>query len=248
MEFMIDNASIEEIERALDVFPITGVTSNPSILKAEGKTNLFPHMREIRKLIGSERSLHIQVIAEDAEGIIEEAETLRKRVDEEVYIKVPTTEQGLKAIRILKSRGVNVTATAIYLKIQGFMAIALEADFIAPYYNRMENLDMNPDAVIASFRKMIEENKVHTKILSASFKNMSQVMHSFECGSHVATVQPTMLHDVFHTPEIQKAVDDFHADWIKTQGDVSITALTSGRFTTVLPRRQKSGSDILSPK
>lgn len=236
MEFMIDNASIEEIEKAIDIFPVVGVTSNPSILKAVGKTSLFPHMREIRKLIGDDRSLHVQVIAEDADGMVKEAETLLKRIDEQVYVKIPTTEQGLKAMRILKGRGVNVTATAIYLKIQGFMAIACGADYIAPYYNRMENLDMDPGSVIASFRRMIEENDSPTMILSASFKNMSQVVKSFECGSHAATVQPSMLHDAFATREIQKAVDDFHEDWIKTQGDVSIAALTSGRFTSVIPR------------
>ena len=233
MEFMIDNAGLEEIERAVDVFPLVGVTSNPSILKAAGRTNLFPHMREIRKLIGDERTLHIQVIAEEADEMIREAETLIQHIDPQIYIKIPTTEQGLKAMRILKSQGVNITATAIYLKIQGFMAIALGADYIAPYYNRMENLDMNPNSVISSFRKMIDENRAGTKILSASFKNMSQVVKSFEYGSHCATVQPSMLHDAFATPEIQKAVDDFHADWIKTQGDVSISALTSGRFPAV---------------
>ncbi|MDR1612850.1 MAG: fructose-6-phosphate aldolase [Planctomycetota bacterium] len=230
MEFMIDNAGIEEIERAMDVFPIVGVTSNPTILKAAGIINLIAHMRSIRKVIGQERSLHVQVIAENADGMVKEADVLLRKIDEKLYIKIPTTEQGLKAMRILKGQGVNVTATAIYLKIQGFMAIACGADYIAPYYNRMENLDMDPNSVIASFRKMIDENGAATEILSASFKNMSQVVKSFEYGSHVATVQPAMLHDAFATPEIQKAVDDFHNDWIRSQGDVSISTLTSGRY------------------
>lgn len=230
MQFMIDNASIEEIERAIDVFPVVGVTSNPTILRAAGSTNLIHHMRDIRMLIGPERSLHIQVIAEDAEGMLKEADTLLSKIDDRIYVKVPTTEQGLKAMRMLKKRGAHVTATAIYLKIQGFMAIACGVDYIAPYYNRMENLDMDPNSVIAAFREMIDDDSSKTKILSASFKNMSQVVKSLEFGSHVATVQPSMLHDAFATPEIQKAVDDFHADWIRTQGNVSITALTSGRF------------------
>lgn len=231
MEFMVDNARIDEIEKAIDIFPIVGVTSNPTILRAAGDANLIQHMRDIRRLIGPERSLHIQVVAEDAEGMVKEANTLLGKIDDRVYIKIPTTEQGLKAMRLLKSRRVNVTATAIYLKIQGFMAIACGADYIAPYYNRMENLDMDPNSVIAAFREMINENRAETKILSASFKNMSQVVKSLEYGSHVATVQPAMLHGAFATPEIQKAVDDFHNDWVRLQGNVSISALTSGRFS-----------------
>lgn len=225
MEFMIDDASLAEIERALDVFPITGVTSNPTILKAIGRTDLFRHLRAIRNLIGTERSLHVQVVAETAEGMIKEADAILDHVDKGVYVKVPATEQGLKAMRILKRRGANITATAIYLKIQGLMAVACGVDFIAPYYNRMENLDMDPHAVIAMFRAMIDENRTRTRILAASFKNMTQVTKAFESGAHAATVQPALLHGVFATPDIKKAIDDFHSDWVETHGETPINAL-----------------------
>lgn len=225
MEFMIDDASLEEIERAVDIFPITGVTSNPTILKAAGKTDLFQHLLRIREIIGCERSLHVQVVAESAEDMVREAEAIVEHVDSSVFIKIPTTEQGLKAMRLLKKRGANVTATAIYLKIQGLMAIACGVDYLAPYYNRMENLDMNPNSVIALFRAMIDENRAETKILAASFKNMTQVTKAFESGTHCATVQPSLLHSAFATSEIHKAVDDFHADWVSMQGDVPINEL-----------------------
>lgn len=81
--------------------------------------------------------------------MVKEAHAILKNVDDAVYIKIPTTEEGLKAMRALKAEGVHVTATAIYSKIQGFMAIACGADFIAPYYNRMENLDIDSCDTIA---------------------------------------------------------------------------------------------------
>lgn len=225
MEFLFDSANLEAIQTYSACFPITGVTSNPSILKAEGKVDFFPHIRKIRQLIGMDKTLHVQVIAEDCEGILQEAHAILKNVDDQVYIKVPTTEQGLKAMRVLKAEGIGVTATAIYSKIQGFMAIACGADFIAPYYNRMENLDIDSCETIAAFRQMIDENDASTKILAASFKNMAQVTNALLAGAHTATVQPALLHDAFGMAAIKKAVDDFHADWVKTQGDVSITAL-----------------------
>ena len=116
MEFLFDSANLEAIEKYSAYFPITGVTSNPSILKAEGKIDLFSHMRKIRQIIGPEKTLHMQVIAEDCEGILKEARAILKNVDDLVYIKVPTTEEGLKAMRALKAEGVHVTATAIYSK------------------------------------------------------------------------------------------------------------------------------------
>ena len=120
MEILFDTANLESIRKYSQIYPFTGVTSNPSILKAEGKIDFFAHMREIRSIIGMERTLHIQTIAEDLDGILRDADAILKNVDSRVYIKIPTTEAGLQAIMKLKSQGVGVTATAIYSKIQGF--------------------------------------------------------------------------------------------------------------------------------
>src|SRR5665647_2603449 len=103
MEYMFDTINIEDIKHYSEFFPITGITSNPSIIKLEGKINFFNHFKEIRKVIGMDKSLHIQVIAEDYDGIMAEAAAIIKNVDDKVFIKVPVTEQGLKAIRALKA-------------------------------------------------------------------------------------------------------------------------------------------------
>jgi len=103
MEFIIDTVNLEEIKDALDHMPIVGVTSNPSIVKATSPQNFFDHMREIRKMIGKERSLHIQVISKDCQTMVDEAHRILKEIDEEVYVKIPVSYEGIKAIKILKS-------------------------------------------------------------------------------------------------------------------------------------------------
>jgi TalC/MipB family fructose-6-phosphate aldolase len=213
MKYLFDTANIEDIKHYSEFFPITGVTSNPSIIKLEGKIDFFNHFKEIRKVIGMDKSLHIQVLAEDYAGIMAEAEAILKNVDDKVFIKVPVTEQGLKAIRALKAKGIGVTATAIYTKVQGLLAMEAGADFIAPYFNRMENMDINPSEVISTFAQMIKEYHYSTKILAASFKNMGQVNTAFECGAQTATLQPALLHDAFKMPAIKKAVEDFAVDF-----------------------------------
>lgn len=225
MEYMFDTANIEEIKKYNEIFPITGVTSNPSIIKKEGKVDFFNHFRQIREIIGMDKTLHMQVISQNCEGMLKEAEAILKNVDNKVCIKIPVTEEGLKAIRILKNKGVSVTATAIYTKVQGLLAMEAGADFIAPYFNRMENMDINPREVITTFAEMINEYGYSTKILAASFKNISQVNDAFVCGAQTATLAPELLHDAFKMPAIQKAVDDFEADWKSIYGDVSITDL-----------------------
>lgn len=213
MEFLLDTANLEEIKKYTEILPLAGVTSNPSIVKKEGKIDFFNHIKEIRNIIGGDASLHVQVVARDYEGMIKDAETILEKIDKDVFIKVPVNEEGLKVIKKLKSQGVNVTATAIYTKFQGFLAITAGADYIAPYFNRMENLNIDPKAVINEFAKEIERSNSKTKILAASFKNVGQVNAAYESGAQAATIGPSIVKEAFLMPSIEKAVKDFTSDW-----------------------------------
>ncbi len=225
MEFLFDSVNLEAIRKYSEIFPITGVTSNPSIIKNEGKIDFFKHFRCIREIIGIDRSIHIQVTGRDADTMIREGRTILKGVDEKVFIKIPTTEEGLKAMRALKSEGAGITATAIYSKIQGYLAIETGADFIAPYFNRMENLDISAEDTIACLADQIAAGGYKTKILAASFKNIAQVNAAFAAGAQTATVQPELLHEAFGMAAIGKAIDDFGKDWESVFGNVDITKL-----------------------
>ncbi len=222
MEYLLDTANLEAIKKFNDYLPITGVTSNPSILKSEGKIDFFSHMKEIRTIIGMDKTLHIQVIAEDFEGILKDTAAILKNVDEKVYVKIPVTLEGIKAIKTLKAQKVNVTATAIYTQNQGFLAMEAGADFFAPYYNRMENLNINPEEIIASFAGMIRTYHYGTKILAASFKNIGQVNKAFIAGAQTATMSPNLIEAALFMPDITKAVQDFSADWISVNGNINI--------------------------
>ena len=102
MELMLDNANLKELEECLKIFPCSGITSNPSIIKAEGKINFINHFKSIRKLIGMDKSLHIQVISDKCEDMIKEAHYVLNHIDKNVFIKIPVTIEGLKAMKILK--------------------------------------------------------------------------------------------------------------------------------------------------
>lgn len=225
MEYLLDTANIESIRKLVEYYPITGVTSNPSIVKKEGSIDFIGHMKEIRSIIGQNRTLHIQVTATDVEGMLRDANAILNKIDNQVFIKVPVTMEGLKVIKTLKAQGSHVTATAIYSKSQGFLALEAGADFIAPYYNRMENLGVDPEDVIASIAKMISAYGYSAKIVAASFKNIGQVNKAFLAGAQTATIDPAVLEQTFSMPSIQKALNDFTADWKAVYGDKTIADL-----------------------
>ena len=219
MEFIIDTVNLEEIKEAVEYLPIVGVTSNPSIVKKTNPQDFFEHMKEIRKIIGQERSLHIQVISTDCDTIIKEAHRILKEIDDKVYIKVPVSYEGIKAIKLLKEEGINVTATAVYDLMQAYMALEAKADYIAPYVNRIGNLGADPFELINELSNQIMMDGYESKIVAASFKGVQQVKDALNNGAQAVTVPVEVLKQIFANPNIEKAVNDFNQDWYSMYGD-----------------------------
>ena len=219
MEFIVDTVNLEEIKDAVEHMPIVGVTSNPSIVKQTNPENFFEHMRKIREIIGMERSLHVQVISKNSDEMVAEAHRILKEIDNQVYIKVPVSYEGMKAIKTLKAEGVKVTATAVYDLMQAYMALAANVDYIAPYVNRIGNLGADPMDLISNLSDRIAVDGYNTKIVAASFKGVQQVRDSFNFGAHAITAPVAVLKQIFANPNIEKAVDDFNKDWYAMYGE-----------------------------
>ena len=172
-----------------------------------------------REIIGKERSLHIQVISKECDEIVKEAHRILEEIDDQVYIKVPVSYEGVKAIKKLKAEGVNVTATAVYDLMQAYMALVAGADYIAPYVNRIGNLGNDPMELIDELSNRIVQDGYDCKILAASFKGVHQVRDAFNYGSQAITAPVEVLKQIFANPSIEKAVNDFNSDWYDVYGE-----------------------------
>lgn len=214
MEFMLDTANLAEIERGLKYYPVDGLTTNPSILKANLPFQYSEHLLKIRDLVG-ERTLHVQLGSETCEEMLRETEQLQALLGKDVYLKVPVTEEGLRAIKEIKAAGGNVTATCIYYPMQGIMAIHAGADYLAPYCNRMQNNDIDFIHAIELLRNLIDGDGYDAKILAASFKNVLQVTQAIEAGAHAVTVQPALMQTAMHSALVEDAAKTFSADYLR---------------------------------
>ena len=218
-EMMLDTANLDELAAGLVAWPICGVTSNPTILKKEGKIDIYDHLAKIKTLCGPKRSLHVQVISEDTEGIIKEAHDILDRVGRDTYIKIPVSAGGLPAIKALAAEGVNITATAIYSTMQGILAVLAGASYVAVYYNRMENNCTEPSQVIREIRHFIDGCGSNAKILAASFKNVAQVTSAYASGAHSSTVGCNVIKSALGMASIDGAVHDFKKDFEDVWGE-----------------------------
>lgn len=212
MKFIIDNANLEKIKEIYSYYPVDGVTTNPSILSKEGK-NPYEILIAIRNFIGEEAELHVQVVSLKAEDMVEEAKVILNKLGKNTYIKVPVTREGLKAIKILKKDGVNITATAIYTQMQGFLAGKAGADYAAPYVNRIDNLGSNGIKVAKEIHDIFKNNNLNTEVLAASFKNSQQVLELAKYGVGASTIAPDVIEGLIKIDAAILAVDAFTKDF-----------------------------------
>lgn len=223
MEILLDTANIKDIERYNEIYNITGVTSNPTIISRE-KKDFFPTLLAIRKIIG-DKQLHVQVTGRTTEEQLKEARKITEVLGPDTYVKVPTNEVGIKTMKILKAQGYKITATAIYTAQQAVMAATVGADYVAPYFNRMCNNNYDAPAAIADIANIYSMYGIKTKILAASFKNPNQIMQSFLAGAEAVTAGPEMFTAMVESPLIDSAIDGFEKDWTGLYGDKRIYEL-----------------------
>ena len=111
-----------------------------------------------------------------------------------------------------------MTATAIYSTMQGILAALAGADYLALYYNRMENNCTDPAAVLRELRAFLYGSGCGAKLLAASFKNVGQVTAAFAHGAHGVTVDPGLVKTGLGMASTAGAVEAFRADFEAVHG------------------------------
>ena len=212
MLLLIDDANMEEIRRLTEIYPIDGVTTNPSILAAAGRPP-FEVLREIRDFIGPDAELHAQVIARDAAGMVKDAKRITKELGMETWVKIPAVPEGFAAMRELSAEGLRITATAIYTPMQAYLAAKAGALYAAVYINRVDNMGFDGVKVAKEIHDIYTKNGMDAGLLCASFKNSQQVLELAEYGVRAATVGPDVILNFVKNAAITSAVEDFIRDF-----------------------------------
>ena len=217
MLYLLDTANIEEIKHSFDLYPLAGLTTNPTLIAREKKD--FPGLLfEIRSVIGSSAMLHVQVLGETAEMIVRQANKLMDKVGGNLYVKIPVLAEGIKAIRLLHAQGIKTTATAVFTPQQALLAAVAGADFVAPYVNRLDNICGDGVGVVGEIAELFRIHQLGARVLAASFKNTEQVHRASLAGSHAVTVNAEILAMLLEHPLTQSSVQQFGDDWKSSFG------------------------------
>lgn len=220
MKLLIDDGNLDAIKDIVALYPIDGVTTNPTILSKAGE-NPKDRILKIRDLIGPDMDLHCQVVASKKEEMVDQARKLVKLLGENTYIKIPSVGEGFKAMEELSKEGIKITATGIYSPLQGFLAAKAGAKYLAPYVNRIDNLGYDGLAVARKIQNILEANGFEAEILAASFKNSNQVLDLVERGVGALTLSPAVFKNLVNDRNVDFAINNFEDDFAKilNEGD-----------------------------
>lgn len=221
MKMYIDDVRVDKIKELMDIYPIDGVTSNPTILK-KGNRHPLEVLKEIRSLIGEEKDLMTQVVSTTAEGMVKEADVIINALGKKnTYVKIPTNAQGLKAIQMLKAKDpeILVCATAIYTVNQGLLAAQAGADIVAPYVNRIDNLGGDGLQVAKDIHDIIKAYDMNCGVASASFKTTKQVLEMAKYGVKAAAIGVDVWESFLKNQVVDTAIDVFNKDFEDLVGE-----------------------------
>lgn len=211
MELIIDSSNIEQIKELNDLLTITGVTTNPTILTKSGR-EAMDVVKDLCEVLSEDQLLFIQTVQTSFEGIMEEAKMISSIRNKNMYVKIPVTHEGLRAIKECKKLGIHTLATAIYTADQAFLAAMNGAEYLAPYTNRMCNYG---DGVqdVKDLIEMLRVNHMPAKVIAASFKNTYQVHEVIKAGIQAVTVPCDVLYQMIDHPGTKIAVGEFSVNW-----------------------------------
>lgn len=219
MKLCIDDANVEAIRRVYDLYPIDGVSTNPSILARTGR-NPYEVLKEIRDIIGYDKELFVQAVSPDPDVMLKEAKRILKETGDKTLVKIPCVPQGFKAMKMLKAEGIRFIGTAIYTAMQGYMAAKCGAEYVAPYVNRIDNMGFDGVYVAKQIHDAIVNGGYeHSGLLAASFKNSQQVLELAEYGVKASTVAPDIIESFAKNAAIDAAIGQFTTDISKVIGE-----------------------------
>ncbi|MBI4685500.1 MAG: fructose-6-phosphate aldolase [Nitrospirae bacterium] len=211
MKFFIDTANIAEIKKAWEVGVIDGVTTNPSLISKEGREPL-ELLKEICNIVDGPVSA--EALSLKFDEMVKEAESLAK-IHKNIVIKIPMTEDGLRAVKKLSVIGIKTNVTLVFSPSQALLAAKAGATYVSPFVGRLDDISHTGMALIEDIMTIYENYMFDTQVIVASIRNPLHVVDAAKMGAHVATIPYSVITQLLKHPLTDIGVERFLKDWEK---------------------------------
>jgi transaldolase len=218
MKIFLDTADLAEIRRAADANLIDGITTNPSLVaKVAGDRDPKDLYVEICETIDGPVSA--EVVGTDRDTMVAEGRKLAALHDN-IVVKLPLTEDGLKACRALVSEGIRTNVTLCFSPSQALLAAKAGATFVSPFVGRIDDISGEGMQLIHQMRQIYDNYGYDTEILAASLRHPVHVVESMLIGADCATIPPKVLWQLAQHPLTDRGLEAFLKDWDKLGANI----------------------------
>ena len=211
MKIFVDTANVDEIKKVNDMGVICGVTTNPSLIAKEGR-DFFEVVKEITQIVDGPISAEV-ISLESDKMVKEDLEIIDKIKSDNIVIKIPMTEEGLKAVKILTAKGIKTNVTLIFSAAQALLAAKAGATYVSPFVGRLDDIGAEGVELIEEIAEIFEIQGIETEIISASVRSP---LHAVECaraGADIATIPYNVIMQMTKHPLTDAGIEKFLKDW-----------------------------------
>ncbi|GAB3038689.1 fructose-6-phosphate aldolase [Spirosoma pulveris] len=216
MKFFIDTANLAEIQEAVELGILDGVTTNPSLMAKEGimgQDRVLKHYVDICKLVDG--PISAEVIATDFAGMVREGEALAD-LHPNIIVKIPMIEEGIKAIKYFSQRDIRTNCTLVFSAGQALLAAKAGATYVSPFVGRLDDISTDGLALIAQIRTIYRNYySFDTQILAASVRHPMHIVKCAEIGADVITGPLSAIKALLKHPLTDSGLEKFLSDYKK---------------------------------
>ena len=210
MKIFLDTAVVDEIDIRLGSGVISGVTTNPTLIKkAEQEPDVI--YEELINNLGV-KDLSIEVNGQFADQFIENGIAYGKLWPHQATIKLPCTPEGIKACKALSFMGIRVNMTLVFSVSQAILCALAGATYVSPFVGRLDDNGHDGIGLIREIAKVYCHNRTETKILAASIRDAATVGKAFQAGAHICTIPPKVFDDMYKHVLTDKGLFQFMLD------------------------------------
>ena len=214
MKFFIDNANVEEIREAYDMGIICGCTTNPSLIAKEGR-DYTETLKEIASFLDGPISGEVKADTVKAEDMIKEGREIAS-LSKNMVVKIPMTEEGLKAVKVLSKEGIKTNVTLIFSATQAILAARAGASYVSPFLGRLDDISSDGLILIEDIMEIFSMYpEIETEVICASVRHPIHVQECAKTGADIATVPFKVLKQMIHHPLTDIGIEKFIADYKK---------------------------------
>lgn len=204
MKFFLDTANTDDIRKYAELGLVDGVTTNPTIVAREGR-DFESAIKEITTIVDGPVSA--EVTANEADKMIEQARDLAKWANN-IVVKIPMTEEGLKAVNVLSKEGIKTNVTLVFSVAQGLMAAKAGATFISPFVGRLDDIGSDGVKLIKDLRIVLDNYELKSEIIGVQHVEAVAL-----AGSDIATIPAGIFGKMFKHPLTDNGLASFEKDW-----------------------------------